>query len=936
MKSTDLQKVDPKLLKTNSQTGLNSEEAKRRQQQFGLNRIEAKEVSWIQRLLHRFWGPIPWMIEAAAILSAIAQRWEDLVIILIMLLVNAIVDFYQESKALSAIAVLKRKLAFKTLVKRDGKWQERDAAELVPGDIIKIKIGDVIPADCRLLSGSDFVQIDQSALTGESLPVDKKAGEDALANSVVKQGEMVAIVTATALNTQFGKTVSLVAKAEQEGRSHFKQMVIRVGNFLIALTLVMIVIIISVGIYRHEPITELLIFSLVLTISAIPVAMPAVLTVTMAIGAVALAKKQAIVSRLDAIEELAGMDILCSDKTGTLTQNRMSIAEPYLEKNYTKADLYFYAVLASREENKDPIEAPIFEQFSQYAPKSKREAYTLQEFVPFDPVSKRTEAVLDGVDGSRIIVTKGAPQVIIELSNEQEFNKQNAYNQVQAFAEDGFRTLGVAYRKPEDQSYHFVGLIPLFDPPRADSQQTIHELKSQGVETKMITGDNLAVAKYIANLLEIGDDIEDVRELQGESNEEYLQLAEILSSAMIKNLKSDLSEQQLRHQVGQIVNEVRKGLLDKTIATGSIKKHESEIIAHIEKANGFAQVYPEDKYFIIDKLQKAGHIIGMTGDGVNDAPALKKADVGIAVSGATDAARTAADIVLTEPGLDVIVDELKKAGHEVSLTGDGKDLVHDLKKSDIGIAVDATSDGPCNRADIVLMSSGLKVILDAVKQARITFERMQSYTIFRIAETIRIIIFMSLAIGVFQFYPVTAMMIIVLALLNDIPILAIAYDNTRVRQRPVRWNMHQVLIMAGWLGTAGVLSSFLLFWISMMYLKLPLEFVQSVFFAKLVVAGHGTIYNTRIDDWFFKRPWPSWTLFIATFSSRVAGTIIAVYGFGLMTPIGWEWALGMWAYALSWFVFNDAIKMAVLRFYRRKRMAKADTEMQESIPLRRL
>ena len=253
----------------------------------------------------------------------------------------------------------------------------------------------------------------------------------------------------------------------------------------------------------------------------------------------------------------------------------------------------------------------------------------------------------------------------------------------------------------------------------------------------------------------------------------------------------------------------------------------------------------------------------MTGDGVNDAPALKKADAGIAVSGATDAARAAADIVLMAPGLGVI--------------------------------------------------------MEAIKQARITFERMQSYTIFRIAETIRIIIFMGLAIGVFQFYPVTALMIIVLALLNDIPILAIAYDNTRIRERPIRWDMHEVLVMAGWLGMAGVLSSFALFWYVMVYLKLPIDFVQSVFFAKLVIAGHGTIYNTRIDDWFFKRPWPSWILFVATFSSRVAGTLIAVYGFDLMTPIGWEWGLGMWAYALVWFVFNDAVKMLVLRYYRKHR-----------------
>lgn len=905
--------TDLSSLQTNPDTGLSSEEAAKRLQQFGFNRIETKEAGWLTRLARRFWGPIPWMIEIAAILSASAQRWEDFIIIMIMLLVNAFVDFYQESKALNAIAVLKKKLALVALVKRDGQWQQLDAAELVPGDIIKIKIGDVIPADIKLLGGSDFVQIDQSAMTGESLPVNKKPDEEAYANTIVKQGEMLAAVTGTGLNTYFGKTVGLVAKAEMEGRSHFKRMVIKVGNFLILLTLVMIATIVYLGIHRGEPLAELLVFSLVLTISAIPVAMPAVLTVTMAIGAVALAKKQAIVSRLDAIEELAGMDILCSDKTGTLTQNRMTIAQPYVSAAFKEDDLFLYAALASRPENRDPIEQPIFNVINKHGLQAKLNTYALKKFTPFDPVIKRTEAIISTNNGIDVVATKGAPQVIIELCHNHDFDKQAAYDQVDAFAQHGFRTLGVAFRKIDEREYTFVGLIPLFDPPREDSKDTIAEAKAKGVETKMVTGDNLAVARYIAGLLDIGDKIEDVRELQGENAEEYLMLAQVISKAMLRILKMDISSEQLDQMVEHIVDQVRKELTTKVLPQGTIKKHESEIIAQIEAANGFAQVYPEDKYFIVDKLQKAGHIVGMTGDGVNDAPALKKADVGIAVSGATDAARAAADIVLVEPSLDTIVQELENAGHEVKLTGDSGSAAGSV----IGISVNGTPCSPEKAADIVLMASGLRVIVDAIKQARITFERMQSYTIFRIAETIRIIIFMSLSIGLFQVYPVTALMIIVLALLNDIPILTIAYDNTKVRERPVRWDMHQVLILATWLGLAGVLSSFLLFWVLIVYMKLPIDFVQSAFFAKLIIAGHGTIYNTRIDDWFFKRPYPSWILFSATLSSGVVGTVIAVYGFGLMTPIGWEWALGLCAYAFAWFVFNDAVKMMVLRFYRK-------------------
>ncbi len=850
-------------LETDPDRGLSSSEAKSRQQKYGLNKIEAKEKTWWQRLLARFWGPIPWMIEIAGILSASVQRWEDFVIIVIMLLVNAFVDFYQESKALNAIEILKSKLALKALVKRDGQWQEVDAAELVPGDIIKLKIGNIIPADVLLVGEGDFLQVDQSALTGESLPVNRKPGEEAYANTVVKQGEMVAVVTGTGLNTKFGKTVGLVAKAEMTGRSHFKQMVIKVGDFLILVTIVVIVILVLLGISRHESEIDLLIYALVLTISAIPVAMPAVLTVTMAIGATVLARNQAIVSRLDAIEELAGVDVLCSDKTGTLTQNRMSLAPPYVNPPFREKDLYLYAALASREENHDPIEEPIFAEVDLRKLRERLQAYTVEKFIPFNPVSKSSQAILRDEKGRQIVAIKGAPQVIIEMCHTHDFDKSEAYRHVEAFAENGFRTLGVAVQTDPDQGFVFVGLIPLFDPPREDSKEVIADLKAQGVEVKMVTGDNIAVARYIARLLDIGDQIEDVRDLKGESTEEYLFLARLVSKALVKVLKGDVSDEEVDKKADEVVRLVRKELNNMPLPPGTVKRHESEIIEHIEQANGFAQVYPEDKYFIVDELQKADHIVGMTGDGVNDAPALKKADAGIAVSGATDAARAAADIVLMAPGLGVI--------------------------------------------------------LEAIKQARITFERMQSYTIFRIAETIRIIFFMGLAIGVFQFYPVTALMIIVLALLNDIPILAIAYDNTKIRNRPIRWDMHEVLVMAGWLGMAGVLSSFTLFWIVMVYLKLPIDFVQSVFFAKLVIAGHGTIYNTRIDDWFFKRPWPSWILFTSTFTSRVAGTIIAVYGFGLMTPIGWEWALGMWAYALSWFVFNDVVKMAVLRYYRKRK-----------------
>jgi len=900
--------------------GLTSSEAKQALLEHGYNEIKTQEESWGSRLFKRFWGPIPWMIEVAGILSAVAQRWEDFIIIMVMLLVNAFVDFYQESKALNAIAVLKRKLAPLAMVIRDGVLQEIPAKELVPNDIIKIKIGDIVPADVRLLGGSDFLQLDMSALTGESLPVNKKVNDEIYGNAIVKQGEMIAKVTKTGIETYFGKTVGLVAKAQSEEKSHFQKMVLKVGDFLILLTLLMIAIIIAFGIYRGEDIVELLIFALVLTISAIPVAMPAVLTVTMALGARVLATKNAIVSRLASIEELAGMDILCSDKTGTLTQNIMSLAEPYVVDGYSKDKLMLYAKLASKKENNDPIEKPILEyidEFNLTYPDNK-----LEKFIPFDPIRKRTEAIYQ--DGTSYI--KGAPQIIIEICKDDDTNKTKAYEMVEKFAGNGFRTLGVAYKNRDDREYSFVGLIPLFDPPREDSKEAIALANQNGIEVKMVTGDNVSVAIYISKILGIGKNIQSIKELKGENTKEYIYLTQIIGEAITKTLQPNISQQEIDQKVERIVKEVRRELDNRPIPLGAVKKHESEIIKIIEHADGFAEVFPEDKFFIVDELQKADHIIGMTGDGVNDAPALKKADCGIAVSGATEAARAS--------------------------------------------------------ADIVLISSGLKVIIDAIEQSRIIFERMKSYVIFRIAESIRIIIFMSLSIVVFNFYPISAIMIIILALLNDIPIMTIAYDNTKMNKQPVRWDMKEVFILSSWLGIAGVMSSFLIFYIMMVFFKshpngiviiswlpdwiswlsnyfpngikmfpdfqnwmswlsnyfsngikifpdLPnwidikdnsnwISFVQSLFFAKLVIAGHGTIYNTRISDWFFKKPYPSLILFLATFSTGIIGTIIAVYGFGLITPIGWDWAIFMWIYALGWFIFNDIIKMVVLRYYRKK------------------
>jgi len=838
-----------------AEKGLSKTEARQRITQYGYNAIDEKEESLGHRIFRRFWGPIPWMIEIAALLSAMVQKWEDFSIIMVMLLVNAGLDFMQEHRALNALKALKEKMDQQVTVLREAVFNRISARELVPGDIIKLRIGDIVPADVQLLSG-DFLLIDQAALTGESLPVSRNVNEVAYANTIVKQGEMLAVVINTGHNTRFSSVVSLVAKAQLEERSHFQKMVIQIGNFLIVITVSLVLLIIMVSLFRHENFLEIARFALVLTIAAIPVALPAVLSVTMAVGAMNLARKQAIVSKLTAIEELAGVDIFCSDKTGTLTENRMQVADPVVLGEHSESELFELAALASKLENNDPIELPIFHYIEENLPDVDLARFKQTHFTPFDPVGKRTEAEVESGD-QHFTVIKGAAQILINMAALPDEQITMINQLVDQLASKGYRTLAVG-KKTGDGVLDLIGLIPLYDPPRADSSQVIADMRNYGVRVKMVTGDHMAIAKEVGQLLGLEGEAIRSHQLTGSGSQELLALAAAMASAIYERLNHGVSHAQARQFADEVMESVKQLYDVRLLDREFIHTHESAIIAMIEDVDLFAEVVPEDKYLIVETLQKGGHIVAMTGDGVNDAPALKKADCGFAVSNATDAARAAADIILTAPGLSVIN--------------------------------------------------------DAIKQARITFERMKSYSIYRIAETIRIILLMTLAIVVFNFYPITALMIIVLALLNDIPILAIASDNTRVDPNPVRWNMTEILTVSSVLGVAGVISSFLLFYI-LMQMKLPVDVIQSLFFVKLVIAGHGTIYNTRTDGWFWKKPHPSWLLFNSAFFTAILGTLIAVYGI-MITAIGWESAMWMWLYALSWFVFNDIVKVSTYRLLR--------------------
>jgi H+-transporting ATPase len=798
--SSDHKIESPSELQTSLGTatdGLSALEAQRRLAQYGHNELPEEKVNPFLKFLSYFWGPIPWMIEVAAVLSALVRHWVDFEIILVLLMVNAVVGFWEEYQAGNAVAALRSKLALRARVKRDGTWVVIPARELVPGDVIRPRLGEIIPADTRLLDG-DPVEVDQSALTGESLPVTHVTGDTVYAGSIVRQGEIEALVAATGKDTYFGKTAHLVETAHTV--SHFQQAVLKIGDYLIVIALALVLLILVVALFRGDPMLTTLQFALVLTVAAVPVAMPAVLSVTMAVGARLLAAKQAIVSRLASIEELAGMDILCSDKTGTLTQNTLTLGTPSSVESTRVDELIGSAALASRAEDQDPIDAAVL---SGMREGQASRGYRVVHFQPFDPVHKRTEATVQGPDGRMFKVTKGAPQVILALAVNAAQVQPQVERAVNEFAARGFRSLGVA-RTDAQGHWQFLGVLPLYDPPREDSKATIETARQMGVAVKMVTGDQIAIGKEIARQLGLGTNILDAN-LFGETS---------------------------HHQAGQ---------LDEAIV----------------QADGFAQVFPEHKYHIVEVLQQRGHITGMTGDGVNDAPALKKADAGIAVSGATDAARAAADIVLLTPGLSVII--------------------------------------------------------DAIKESRKIFQRMTSYAIYRIAETIRVLLFMTLAILVFNFYPVTAVMIVLLALLNDGAILSIAYDRVQYSDQPEAWNMPVVLGVATVLGVAGVFSSFGLFYVGERVFHLNREVIQSLIYLKLSVAGHLTIFLTRTKGPFWShRPAP--VLLAAVVGTQVVATLLSVYGI-FMVPIGWGWASLVWGYALAWFLVNDRVKLAAYRLF---------------------
>ncbi|CAA0814965.1 H(+)-ATPase 5 [Striga hermonthica] len=810
--------------------GLTSEEGENRLRIFGPNKLEEKKESKILKFLGFMWNPLSWVMEAAALMAIVLANgdgrppdWQDFVGIVALLFINSTISFIEENNAGNAAAALMAGLAPKTKVLRDGRWSEQDASILVPGDIISIKLGDIIPADARLLEG-DPLKVDQSALTGESLPVTKNPSDEVFSGSTCKQGEIEAVVIATGVHTFFGKAAHLVDSTNQVG--HFQKVLTAIGNFCICSIFVGIVIelIVMYPIQRRkyrDGIDNLL----VLLIGGIPIAMPTVLSVTMAIGSHRLSQQGAITKRMTAIEEMAGMDVLCSDKTGTLTLNKLTVDKSLIEvfvKGMDREEVILLAARASRTENQDAIDAAIVGMLAD--PKEARAGIREVHFLPFNPVDKRTALTYIDSNGNWHRASKGAPEQILELCRCKEDVRRKVHSVIDKFAERGLRSLGVARQEVPEKTkespggpWQLVGLLPLFDPPRHDSAETIKRALNLGVNVKMITGDQLAIGKETGRRLGMGTNMYPSSSLLGQNKDESI--------------------------AGLPVDEL------------------------IEKADGFAGVFPEHKYEIVKRLQERKHICGMTGDGVNDAPALKKADIGIAVADATDAARGASDIVLTEPGLSVII--------------------------------------------------------SAVLTSRAIFQRMKNYTIYAVSITIRIVFgFMLIAlIWKFDFAP---FMVLIIAILNDGTIMTISKDRVKPSPVPDSWKLKEIFATGIVLGGYLALATVLFFWLikdkdffsdkfGVRSLRDSPREIMSALYLQVSIVSQALIFVTRSRSWSYVER-PGMFLMGAFMIAQLVATLIAVYanwGFAKIHGCGWGWAGVIWLYSIVTYVPLDILKFCI-------------------------
>jgi H+-transporting ATPase len=845
------------------ENGLNPDEAHRRLELFGPNKLEVEEQNAFLQFLSFMWNPLSWVMEAAALVAIVLSNgqhrppdWPDFVGIVLLLVINSSIGFYEERNAGDAVKALMDSLAPKAKVKRDGVWSEIESAGLVPGDMISFKIGDIVPADCRLIEAVN-VSIDQAALTGESLPQSKKTGDQCFSGSTCKQGEAEGVVISTGANTFFGRAASLVGQ-DDDTTGHLQKILAQIGSFCL----------VTIGIFVLAEIFVLyagfryqyrrgLDDILVLLIGGIPIAMPTVLSVTLAVGAQQLAKYKAIVTRITAIEELAGVTILCSDKTGTLTTNKLTIDRNTIQTYgpFSADEVILFAAYASRTENQDAIDFSVVQAIGD--PTRARAGIKLLDFKPFNPVDKRTEITYrEEATGKLKRVTKGMTGIVAELCtrNKTEAIEDKLEKDVEEYAMRGLRALAVAYEEldgddfeAEGNGFELIGLLAIYDPPREDTKQTIDDALALGVRVKMVTGDQLAIAKETGRRLGLGD---------------HMYPAKVLKDGP---------------------------------APGS--KHAS-LDEMIMDADGFAGVFPEHKYEIVKRLQALGHLCAMTGDGANDAPALSRANVGIAVEGATDAARGAADIVLTEPGLSTIV--------------------------------------------------------HAIRQSRVIFQRMRNYSIYACSVTIRIVVAFAILSFAYKFdFP--PFMILIIALLNDGTILTLSVDRVLPSNTPDVWDLTEIFSFAIAYGLYLTLSTIALVVIIMRTtffqrtfgVSLDTDFpihandpkLHMVVYLQVAIISQALIFVTRSHSFFFMER-PSTALIVAFCIAQLVSSIIAGFGnwgFTNIKAVSGGWIGIVWVWDIIWFIPLDWIKFAmkatIIKSLRQRREHKAAAEAATGVPI---
>jgi H+-transporting ATPase len=829
--------------------GITSEEAERLLSIHGPNQLPEKKVPKWYIFVQLLWQPMPLMIWIAIIIEAAIQNWIDFCILIFIQFANASIAFYETTKAADAVDALKASLQPKATVKRDGAWKEINAAYVVPGDLVLLASGSAIPADCRVNKGT--VDVDQAALTGESLPVTMHQGDSCKMGSTVVRGETEGTVEFTGANTFFGKTAALLGGGNEV--SNMQRMLIRIVAYLVAVSIILCaIVLIYVSVEVDFP--QALSFVVVLMVASIPMAIEIVTTTTLALGSKELSHHGAIVTRLAAIEDLAGMAILCSDKTGTLTLNKMEIQEqtPVYTEGETQYTLLRYAAMAAKwkEPPRDALDTltlgavdlPSLEKVEQL------------DYMPFDPIVKRTQGTLRE-NGKEFKTTKGAPHIILKLVEDSGGIGHDTVARIDAdvtsLGERGIRAIAVA--KTDDNGvWRMMGLLTFLDPPRPDSKKTIETAREYGVAVKMITGDHLLIAKETGRMLGLGTAIRDSAGLP------------------MLHPETKLKPEGLSRDYGDICL----------------------------AADGFAQVFPEHKYLIVECLRELGYKVGMTGDGVNDAPALKRADVGVAVDGATDAAKAAADIVLTQPGLATIVE---------------------------GILI-----------------------------SRKIWSRIRSFLTYRIAATLQLLVFFFIAVFAFKpvdympnnwqnmsnfpdndtwpvFFHMPVLMLMLITLLNDGTLITIGYDYAVASQNPPKWNLPYLFTMAAVLGGVAMVSSLILLqillasWQKDSFLQLlgiggiSYGKVTSAIYLKVSASDFLTLFSSRAENGFFWTVPPAPVLLAGGLIALTASTILAMFWpeskpdniltEGMVNSKPQTLVLFVWIWSLVWWIVVDAAKV---------------------------